>query len=493
MNFIIIVSDTLRRDHLGCYGNNWISTPHIDAFASKAIVFDRAYSASFPTVPHRRDLLTGRLTATYTPWVPLSADEVVLAEVLGDAGYTSMMACDCPHILENGYHYDRGFDGFEWIRGQETDRWKTHPEAPEHPCDPAKIRQPDRLQRLHRRNVAGWQYESDTFVARTMSAAARWLEDNYGRGRFFLYVDTFDPHEPWDAPQWYVDMYDPGYTGEVVDYPRYSTIDYLTDAELNHCRALYAAEVTLVDRWVGMLLQRIDDLGLLSDTLVLFTTDHGFLHGEHGIIGKSLISEAAFSYIPLYEEINHVPCVIRFPGARPARSRAIVQPTDVMPTLLQLAGAANPGTMHGTSFADLLLGAGVRGGAELGHRRFAVSAPYLGGEAPPVTVVKDQWAAVLYPRRGIHGELVDKAVDGFDKVQDTVAGRWRSAVRHHSRSGAEHQRRQPTHGRGCETTRRARESPRRGWHCQECRGALAIGKVTRSRHPRTRRASIPCV
>jgi arylsulfatase A-like enzyme len=71
MNFIIIVCDTLRRDHLGCYGNQWISTPHIDAFAEQAIVFERTYSASFPTVPHRRDLLTGRLTATYTPWAPL--------------------------------------------------------------------------------------------------------------------------------------------------------------------------------------------------------------------------------------------------------------------------------------------------------------------------------------------------------------------------------------------------------------------------------------
>jgi len=412
MNFIIIVSDTLRRDHLGCYGNDWISTPHIDAFADRSIVFDRAYSASFPTVPHRRDLLTGRLTATYTPWAPLSADEVVLAEVLGDAGYTSMMACDCPHILENGYHYDRGFDGFEWIRGQESDRWKTHPEAPEHPCDPAKIRNPGRLAKLHRRNVAGWRYEADTFVARTMATAARWLEDNYRRDRFFLYVDTFDPHEPWDAPQWYVDMYDPGYTGQVVDYPRYATTEYLTRSELKHCRALYAAEVTLVDRWVGMLLQKVQDLGLLQDTLVLVTTDHGFLHGEHGIMGKSLISEDSFSYIPLYEEINHIPFILSYPGAGAGHTSALVQPLDVMPTFIELAGAVDPGTMHGASFADLL-----RGGTS-DHRAFTVSTPYLRSETCPVTVVKDQWAGVLYPKRGLETGLIDRAVDGYEKVQD---------------------------------------------------------------------------
>lgn len=416
MNFIIIVSDTLRRDHLGCYGNEWISTPHIDAFAQHSIVFDRAYSASFPTVPHRRDLLTGRLTATYTPWAPLSEDEIVLSQVLGEAGYTSMMACDCPHILENGYHYDRGFDGFEWIRGQESDRWKTHPEAPEHPCDSDKIRNPDRLQKLHRRNVAGWRYESDTFVARTMTAAAQWLEDNYGRDRFFLYVDTFDPHEPWDAPPWYVEMYDPGYTGQVVDYPRYARTDFLTAEELRHCRALYAAEVTLVDRWVGMLLRKIEDLGLRKDTVVIVTTDHGFLHGEHGIIGKSLISEDSFSYIPLYEEINHIPFIVSYPGAGGRRSPALVQPLDVMPTFLDLAEAADPGTMHGTSFADVLRGRRDE------HRTCTVSTPYLRSDTCPVTVVRDQWAGVLYPTRGLEGVLVDRAVDGFEKVQDAASG-----------------------------------------------------------------------
>lgn len=412
MNFIIIVSDTLRRDHLGCYGNDWISTPHIDAFARKAIVFDRAYSASFPTVPQRRDLLTGRFTATYTGWAPLSPDETVLAEVLASSGYVSMMVCDCPHILENGYHYDRGFDGFEWIRGQESDRWRTFPEAPEHPCDATKIRNPERLQRCHRRNVAGRRYESDTFVARTMTAAAQWLEDNYKSDKFLLYVDTFDPHEPWDAPQWYVDMYDPGYTGQVVDYPLYSYVEFLTEAELKHCRALYAAEVTLVDRWVGMLLQKIEDLGLLKDTMVIFTTDHGFLHGEHGIIGKSLISKDSFSYIPLYEEINHIPFIVHYPGAEPRRSQAIIQPMDVMPTLIHLSKTNDPGTTHGRSIAGVLLG--KRGE----HHSFAVSAPYLESESCPVTVVKGRWTAILYPRHQTGRRLIDKAVDGYEKVQD---------------------------------------------------------------------------
>ena len=122
MNIILIVCDTLRRDHLGCYGNDWISTPHIDRFASRSIIFNRAYAASFPTVPHRHDVMTGRYTFIESEWEPLPRDEVILAQELGKAGYCSMMVIDQPHIVENGYHYDRGFTGWEWIRGQETDR-----------------------------------------------------------------------------------------------------------------------------------------------------------------------------------------------------------------------------------------------------------------------------------------------------------------------------------------------------------------------------------
>jgi len=419
VNFIVIVSDTLRRDFLGCYGNEWISTPHIDRFAAKAQVFDRAYSMSFPTVPNRRDVMTGRFTATYTGWAPLDLDEVVLAQVLSDAGYKTMMLLDCPHLLENGYHYDRGFEGFEWIRGQESDRWKTAPEAPKSPCDPAKIRAADHLEKCHRRVAAHWRYEKDRFVARTMTAACEWLEENRNGRDFFLYVDTFDPHEPWDAPQWYVDMYNPGYTGQVVDYPRYDyAAEFLTGDELEHCRALYAAEVTLVDRWVGRLFEKIEDLGLLDDTMVLFTTDHGFLHGEHGIMGKALINEKeGLRYVPLYEEINHIPFMVHVPGNTAGRTGAIVQPCDIMPTILKLAGVEVPATVQGRSFANVL-----RGETDT-HREFAVSSPHLKVPTTVATVVKGRWTAAIHPKHVIEETGTDSAVDGRPKTQATAGER----------------------------------------------------------------------
>jgi arylsulfatase A-like enzyme len=417
LNCILIISDTLRRDHLGCYGNEWISTPHIDRFAGESVLFDRAYAASFPTVPHRHDVLTGRYTFTDAAWAPLPRDETILAEELAAAGYVSMMILDEPHIVENGYHYDRGFDGWEWIRGQESDRWRTAPARPDLPCPAQKLRRPERLARVHQRNIWSRRYEEDTFVARTMAQAGRWLEDNYREhGSFFLYVDTFDPHEPWDAPEWYVDMYDPGYEGDVVNYPLYGPVDYLTPKELQHTRALYAAEVTLVDRWLGRLLQRIEDLGLLDDTVVIVTTDHGFYHGEHSWIGKSHITPEWSRSIQLYEEVAHIPFIVHFPGAEPRRERTFVQPPDIMPTILELAGAEIPPTVQGLSLVPLLTG----GTSPL--RDFAVTSPSIihgAGGGVRATLTTDEWSFVCAGRSAAAEPYITREVDGMAKPVQT--------------------------------------------------------------------------
>jgi len=413
MNFILLISDTLRRDHLGCYGNEWISTPHIDHFAEKSIVFERAYAASFPTVPHRHDVLTGRYTFTHAAWAPLPRDEVILAEELGKMGYVSMMILDEPHIIENGYHYDRGFSGWEWIRGQESDRWQTAPAQPKLPCSREKLRNPDRLVAVHQRNIRLRRCEEDTFVAQTMAQACRWLELNYREHeKFFLYVDTFDPHEPWDAPQWYVDRYDPNYEGEEVNYPVYGPTDYLTPAELSHARALYAAEVTLVDRWVGRLLEKIEDLGLLEDTLVIFTTDHGFYHGEHGWIGKSHITPEWSRNIQLYEEVAHIPFILYFPGTEPRRERAFTQPPDIMPTFLELAGAPDPGTVHGRSLVPILEGKVDQ------FWDFTVTSPTIirgAGGGVRATITTDEWAFICAGKPPAREEYVTREVDGLAK------------------------------------------------------------------------------
>ena len=434
-NFLVVVTDTFRRDHLGAYGNPWIQTPYIDQFAEQALVFDRAYHASFPTVPQRRDLFTGRYSGTYSFWAPLPRDEAVLADALTKDGYTTMMITDCPHTLENGYHFDRGFMGWEWIRGQETDRWRTEP-APPLPAEAWKLREgPAAFGDLpHRRNTAHWEAEEDRFAPRTMIEAGKWLERNRETAQpFFLYVDTFDPHEPWDAPQSYVDLYDPGYSGDVVDNPLYTKADYLTPAELKHARALYAAECTMVDRWIGHLLERLEDTGLAENTVVMITSDHGFLHGEHGYIGKTIMDlegrgvPPTFANLPLWEEIAHVPFLVRMPEGRTGRTSAMIQPPDVMPTILDLAGVERPPTIQGRSISPALRGlTDVINDATLSFPSLI-----LGGMGTTrITITTDRWSyicgATAFDERldeGIEGLLArdkhnpytTRAVDGYEK------------------------------------------------------------------------------
>jgi len=344
MNIIQIVSDTFRRDYLGCYGNEWIHTENLDALAKESVVFDKAYVASFPTIPHRTDIFTGKYTFIRSGWEPLPRNEIILSQILRQGGYVTMLIVDTYHMIRDMHYFDRGFDGWWWIRGQENDRYMTHP-----PSAPAERQRAVGTQYL--KNVSLRRFESDYFVAQTMESAVKWLELNYDQHeKFFLHIDTFDPHEPWDPPKWYTDMYDPDWEGGDVMGGAYipgssfkRLASNLTPREIKHLRALYAGEVTLVDRWIGRLLQKIEDLGLYENTAVIFTTDHGTYHGEHGYLGKRP---------HLYEETIHIPLMVRMPdseGVEPKRCESLVQPPDLTSTILDLAGLKIPEIMEAAS------------------------------------------------------------------------------------------------------------------------------------------------
>src|SRR5262249_45717120 len=195
-NVLLIISDTLRRDCVSVFGEpGWfgspVHTPHLARFAERATVFDRAFSSSFPTVPLRNDILTGRATFTYKPWAPLAHDEATLQDSLNAAGLVTALCADTPHPFTPSFNYQRGFQAWELIRGQEHDPWKSHPRDPVLPCAPEKLRSPFQTVKQYLRNVFDRRREEDYFAARTMRAAAEWLENGY-QDPFFLYVDTFD-------------------------------------------------------------------------------------------------------------------------------------------------------------------------------------------------------------------------------------------------------------------------------------------------------------
>jgi len=360
MNIIVVMSDTFRYDNLSCYGPTACKTPVLDKFAEESSVFDNAYLGSFPTILNRTDIWSGRFCFIDREWGPLAPEIVTPQQILSASGVVTQLIVDNPHMLENGYNFSRGFDAWEWIRGQETDQWKTAPKQVTGPKDKSKYNTREFIVYRHLRNTHWWKGEEDRFAPRSLTSACDWLEENQDQDQFFLWVDLFDPHEPWDAPKKYVDMYDPGYEDEEVTYPNYGFWrEHFSEKELNHFRAMYMGESTMVDHWFGVLLDKIDELGLTEDTAVIFLSDHGYLFGEHELTGKSLFpnvdGKMYYEAFPMYDELRRTPLMVRLPGqVEGQRIKALVQAPDLMPTFLEMAGMVATETIGGQAAIQAL-------------------------------------------------------------------------------------------------------------------------------------------
>ncbi|MDQ3691695.1 MAG: sulfatase-like hydrolase/transferase [Chloroflexota bacterium] len=403
MNVIVVMLDSLRRDHIGTYGNDWIRTPNIDRVAARGAVFDNAYVGSYPCLPARRDLWTGRYEFPFRGWGGLERNDVEFPGII--SGMKLLPGCQMPDpvaprpslismlILDNWLlispdgNYHRSFSGWDFIRGQEGDRWITDPTIPiQFPCDPRKLRWAYPEVAQHIRNTAHRRTESDYFAPQVMQSAIDWLERNREANAFLLWIDSFDPHEPWDPPAHYASLYDPGYVGESVISPRYGPSSYLSDEELRHAQALYAGEITMVDRWIGLLLDKIDQLGLAERSLILLMSDHGHLFGEHATVGKPW---AAIGDSNMYAELAHIPLIAAGPGIVPGRRiRDLVQPVDVMPTVLEALGIDSAGLdLHGKSLLPLL-----RSGDGMGR-----DAVFFGRHREALNVSDGTWTLFQWP------------------------------------------------------------------------------------------------
>ena len=356
MNVLLIISDTVRHDYLGCYGSPWVKTPHLDALARESALMTRFFTASFPTGPMRKDVHAGRFTFPYTNWSqPRATDELVLAELAKAKGYRTAYIGD----TSNSPQLRQGFD-HEQVISSRASKIGDVPATVKLPAASRKLRIPTKRIQNIVRNAMGWDGETDRRAPRTMLAAHRWLEDQVGADApFFLWVDTFDPHEPWDPPHYYIDRYDPGYSGDELMEPAYEPADYATPREIHHMRRMYAGELSMVDRWVGYLLDGIRRMGLADDTAILFTSDHGFYHGEHNLIGKVQLDRkgAICRRWPLYDTIAHPPLLVRVPGLTKGQKLApFCQPPDLTATMLDLMGIPAPDRVQGQSLLPVLRG-----------------------------------------------------------------------------------------------------------------------------------------
>ncbi len=346
---VVILLDSLCRHLLGAYGGREFATPNLDRFAAGALRFERHYAGSLPCMPARHDLLVGSLDFLWRPWGSIEVWEEPLTASLRAAGVTTMLVTDHPHLFETGgenYHCE--FSAWEYERGHEGDPWRTRP-------DPSWAGAPGfgRGWLPYDNSRGFFRDEADFPGPRTLSAAARWLErDAPHHDRFLLFVDEFDPHEPFDTPEPYASMYDDTWQGAHLIWPPYVVgalaKGILSERQARQIRASYGGKLTMIDAWFGRVLDALDRSGLADDTAVFVTTDHGHYLGEKDTWGKPAS--------PIFEPLGHIPLLVRWPGEAPRAVDALTTAVDLHATLLDVFGAHATHPVHGRSLLPLLRG-----------------------------------------------------------------------------------------------------------------------------------------
>ncbi len=369
LNLIIIVADTFRADNLAPYGPKWLETletPNLDRFAQRATVFTDAYSELMPTIPIRRTLYTGRrgIPAYYFPqhenvqlpgWHPLYHEDVTLSETLTEAGYINALISSLYHQFKPGRNFQRGFHTWRWVRGLEFDYYGTSPhhglDISEFVSDEYLARNPGLRNSLsqYKANRNLWRQQGESVSQITAQTAIRWLNENYAQKPFYLQVEFFDPHEPWDPPRRFLEKYMPKASGPSYIEPPYDTVP-LSDEIKNRMRANYAGDVSCVDHWVGALLETIEQFGLMENSVVVFMADHGAMLGEHEQFLKGPDK--------LRCQVTHIPMLIHVPGNSAAgkKVQGFVQIPDVMATVLGQMGLKPPSRATGKDFWPLVTG-----------------------------------------------------------------------------------------------------------------------------------------
>lgn len=417
MNAVVIVLDTLRSDIIGPGRRlSFVDTPWLDKLAADSVVFDRAFGEGQPTLQIRRAFYTGCRSFPFVynfdrrghwhhnpGWHKIPPHQDTIAEILSARGWCTGLVADVYHMFKPTMNFWRGFTSYEFIRGQESDNWKSGPIQAVADLLPRYTRNPEDLAG----NAVLVQYlmnqrfrnsEEDYQCARVFRTAAEWIEENAANRPFLLWVEAFDPHEPWDPPREYADRYCSDYDGIDFIFPNVGRSP--SEAEIERTRALYFGEVTFVDRWVGHLLQTLERLNLFEDTAVVVLSDHGTQVWDHGRFGKGGGNMRAYNTGIVWQ--------MRIPHAKPQHISAFVQSHDVAPTLLDLLGVPYART-DGSSVMPL-----IRGDVERIRDKVVVgwAAGREGNAGAYASVRTDHWNYVT----PVHAS--DRAPELFDLVND---------------------------------------------------------------------------
>ena len=313
LNILLITIDTLRADHLGCYGNSQIKTPHIDRLAKEGVKFRNVVCQAPLTGPSHASILTGLYPQTHGVRIngyPLRDSVLTIAKILKGSGYKTAGFVSVNFLGDDVSGLGRGFDVFDW---------------------PKQIEQP---------------------AEAATQKAIGWLNKK-GKERFFVWVHYYDAHSDYSPPYPYNVMYDPSYSGQATGSTQF--LDKLNKGEIKlsqrdheHIDALYSGEISYVDRSIGVLIEHLKETGVYKNTLIIVTADHGEALGEHeNYFGHSL---------QLYDPSIMVPLIFVNRNALPSNKsiETQVESIDIAPTILGMAGLEAPAEMEGKTLSPLM-------------------------------------------------------------------------------------------------------------------------------------------
>ncbi|OPX24185.1 MAG: hypothetical protein B1H04_02595 [Planctomycetales bacterium 4484_123] len=404
LNVLLITADQMRADHMGCGGNPIIRTPNLDRLAAGGVCLERAYVSNPVCMPNRSTIATGRLPRNHGCWsngINLPADERTIADILGGQGYHTALLGKA-HFQTFGHGGDPAKAGMEcgaaWEQGLHDPDWT----GPYYGFQHVELCIGHGVANLRRAHLGKWVAENYpealgsidrrrpsptgapqcyTPLIPAEAHSSSWLGQvgsEYLRrlaraGRpFFLWVSFPDPHHPFVPPRPYDTMYAPaevimpvfgpealadkpetyrrayggGELWEGID--RSDRLCEITEPQLREIIARTYGMVSLIDRNVGKLLDALEQTRLAESTIVIFTSDHGDLMGDCGLLYKGPF---------LLEGLIRVPMLWRVPGAaRGVRSDGLFSSCDIAPTILSLLGLEVPAAMDGLAQPDLVGG-----------------------------------------------------------------------------------------------------------------------------------------
>ncbi len=328
-NLLLISIDTLRADHLRCYGYNQDTSPHLDRLAREGVLFENLTSASSWTVPSHMSMFTALYPSVHgvqTIGDHLGEGVPTLAQCLAKAGYLTQAFVLGP-ALDHRFGFSRGFQFYDDFTAAARGPWMIHP-------DQGPI-------------VWGGRNAAITDLAEP------WLK-KHSQETFFLFLHYYDCHSDYISPPPFNKKFDPDYEGDengrrIAERAKQDNLKaQISIRDLAHMVALYDGSIAYTDEHVGKILQLLKDLGLSEKTLVIVLSDHGEAFLEHGMIyhGNSL-----------YEEELHAPLIMRLPGVIPAGRRVAgnVSHVDLVPTVLGLLHLPAPSDVQGIDLSPMIL------------------------------------------------------------------------------------------------------------------------------------------